>query len=76
MKEIWSNVWIAIKALCENHYVDVKSAVKELGINVCKALFSFLKAIWTILTAIITGILSIVGGGLVATGKFLFDKWF
>lgn len=76
MKEIWTKVWKQIKDLCKVSFEDILPAFKQLGIDLCNLLGSFLKVVWTSVVGTINGILSIVGAGLVATWKWLMDKWF
>lgn len=76
MKEIWDKVWKQIKELCKVSYKDIKPAVKQLGIDICNLVGSFLKLLWTTVVGLINGILQIVGAGLSATWKWLMEKWF
>ena len=76
MKEIWTKVWNQIKELCKVKFSDIPNAAKEFAKSVCDAAYKFLKFVWTCVVGLITGILSIVGNGLVATWKWLMDKWF
>ena len=76
MTEIWYQIWNQIKELCKVSFKDIKPAVKQLGIDLCNILSSFLKLVWTTVVGTINGILSLVGTGLVASWKWLMDKWF
>lgn len=76
MTEIWTKVWNQIKELFDVKFSDIPNATKELGLAICNAIAKFLKFVWTCAIGFITGVLSIVGAGLVASWKWLMDKWF
>lgn len=76
MKEIWTKIWKQIKELCKVKFSDIKPAAKQLGIDVCNLIGSFLKLVGVTVVGLINGILSLIGAGLVASWKLLMDKWF